>query len=77
MRRDTDSLAAQVFDVVVIGAGIHGAWIALRAARAGFKTALIERNDFGAATSANSLKVLHGGLRYLQHLDFRRMRSSA
>src|SRR5688572_2892824 len=76
MRRDIASLAAQSFDVVVIGAGIHGAWIALRAARSGLKTALIERGDFGAATSANSLKVLHGGLRYLQHLDFKRMRAS-
>src|SRR6187397_2423730 len=76
MLRDTERLAADTFDVAVIGGGIHGAWIALRAQQAGLRVALIEKNDFGAATSANSLKILHGGLRYLQHLDFKRMRSS-
>jgi len=76
MRRDLDALAAQVFDIVVVGGGIHGAWIAWRAAREGYRVALIEKHDFGGATSANSLKILHGGLRYLQHLDFGRMRSS-
>jgi glycerol-3-phosphate dehydrogenase len=76
MQRTPGRLAAEVFDVLVIGAGIHGAWIALRAAQAGYRVALIERDDFGAATSANSLKILHGGLRYLQNLDLLRMRSS-
>jgi glycerol-3-phosphate dehydrogenase len=76
MRRDLDALASRSFDLLVIGAGIHGAWIAMRAACAGWQVALIERDDFGAATSANSLKILHGGLRYLQHLDWPRMRSS-
>lgn len=76
MRRDVDSLRARTFDALIIGGGIHGAWIAMRCARAGLQVALIERADFGAATSANSLKVLHGGLRYLQHLDFQRMRAS-
>jgi glycerol-3-phosphate dehydrogenase len=76
MQRNLQRLTAEVFDVLVVGAGIHGAWIALRAAQAGYRVALIERNDFGAATSANSLKILHGGLRYLQNLDLPRMRSS-
>src|SRR5690349_14384800 len=76
MRRDIDALSGQRFDVAVVGGGIHGAWIALRAARAGHSVALLERGDFGGGTSANSLKILHGGLRYLQHLDLRRMRSS-
>lgn len=76
MRRDLEQLAATRFDVAIIGGGIHGAWIALRAQRAGLRVALIERGDFGAATSANSLKILHGGLRYLQHLDLKRMRLS-
>jgi len=76
MRRDIGALSGQRFDVAVVGGGIHGAWIALRAARAGHSVALLERGDFGSGTSANSLKILHGGLRYLQHLDLRRMRSS-
>lgn len=76
MRRDVQALEAGTFDVLVIGGGMHGAWIALRAIEAGFSVALIERDDFAGATSANSLKILHGGLRYLQHLDYPRMRSS-
>ncbi len=64
------------FDIVVIGGGIHGATIAWEAQRHGLKTLLVEKEDFGGAASASSLKVLHGGLRYLQHLDFRRMRES-
>jgi glycerol-3-phosphate dehydrogenase len=64
------------FDVLVIGAGIAGASAACVAARSGLRVALIDRGDFGSATSANSLKVIHGGLRYLQHLDIKRMRES-
>jgi glycerol-3-phosphate dehydrogenase len=64
------------FDVVVIGAGIHGALVSHQAARAGYRVALVEKEDFGAATSANSLKIIHGGIRYLQHLNFTRMRDS-
>ncbi len=76
MRRSIESLESGEFDVLVVGAGVQGAWIALRAAEAGCRVALIDRHDFGGATSANSLNILHGGLRYLQHLDFARMRSS-
>lgn len=76
MRHGSEQLAANRFDLIVIGGGIHGAWITLRAAQKGLRVALIEKSEFGAATSANSLKILHGGLRYLQHLDFKRMRSS-
>jgi glycerol-3-phosphate dehydrogenase len=76
MQRDLPRLADEHFDVVVVGGGIHGAWIALRATAQGFRTALLERDDFGGATSANSLKILHGGLRYLQSLDIPRMRKS-
>jgi len=76
MRRDTTRLEAQQFDIAIVGGGMHGAWLALRAAQAGHSVALVERDDFGAATSTNSLNILHGGLRYLQHLDFARMRSS-
>lgn len=76
MRRDIDALAHRRFDVAIVGGGVHGAWIALRAARSGLAVALLERDDFAAGTSANSLKILHGGLRYLQRLDLPRMRRS-
>ena len=76
MRRDLNQLRSHRFDVAVVGGGVHGAWVALRAAQAGLQVALVERGDFGAATSSNSLNILHGGLRYLQHLDFARMRTS-
>jgi glycerol-3-phosphate dehydrogenase len=61
-------------DILVIGGGIHGACVAWDAARRGLRVALVERGDYGCATSHNSLKIVHGGLRYLQHLDFVRVR---
>ena len=76
MKRDTNRLGSESFDVLVIGAGIYGATIARAAVLRGLKVALVEQGDFGQATSANSLKVIHGGLRYLQHLDLKRMRES-
>ena len=76
MIRDPHSLANTGFDVLVIGGGIHGACVAREAARAGLCTALVERGDFGSGTSHNSLKIVHGGLRYLQHLDLARTRES-
>ena len=76
MRRSTELLEAETFDILVVGAGVQGAWVALRAAQQGLSVAVIDKHDFGAATSANSLNILHGGLRYLQHLDFARMRTS-
>jgi len=76
MKRWQADLAEQVFDVVVIGGGIYGAAITWQLTTAGLKTLLLDRGDFCGATSANSLKILHGGLRYLQHLDLKRMRES-
>lgn len=69
-------LGQETFDVLVVGAGVYGAWVALDAAQRGLKVALVDRADFGAATSANSQRILHGGFRYLQHADFKRMRES-
>jgi glycerol-3-phosphate dehydrogenase len=66
MKRDLTQLTNQRFDLLVIGGGITGANIAWDAALRGLRVALLEREDFGAATSANSLKTVHGGLRYLQ-----------
>jgi len=63
-------------DVVVIGGGVHGVCAAWEAARRGLRVALVEAADFGHATSSNSLRTFHGGIRYLQQLDFQRMRES-
>lgn len=76
MKRDLSLLRDHRFDAVVIGGGIHGATAFQQLAAAGLKTALIEKDDFGSGTSANSLKILHSGLRYLQHLNFKRIRES-
>ncbi|HYH23120.1 MAG TPA: FAD-dependent oxidoreductase [Azospirillum sp.] len=63
--------------LIVVGGGIHGAMIALAAAERGLRPLLLERDRFGAATSGNSLGIVHGGLRHLQTLDLRRHRRSA
>lgn len=76
MQRSPDSLIDTCFDLLVIGGGIYGACIARDAAYRGLNVALLERGDFGHATSHNSLKLIHGGLRYLQHLDIKRVRES-
>lgn len=76
MQRDTHYLAENSFEAIVIGGGIHGATVFYQLAAAGLKVCLVEKDDFGAGTSANSLKILHGGLRYLQHLNIKRMRES-
>jgi glycerol-3-phosphate dehydrogenase len=77
MHRDLSSLARGEFDLVVIGGGLCGGGVAWDAAQRGLAVALVERGDFGGATSADSLKVVHGGIRYLQHLDVLRVRESA
>lgn len=63
--------------VVIIGGGIQGAMMALEAAQRGLRPILLERGSFGGATSANSLGIIHGGLRYLQHGDLARHQRSA
>ena len=76
MRRDVQRLTGQPYDVLVIGGGIYGACVAREASLHDLSVALVEKADFGSATSSNSLKIIHGGLRYLQHADFKRMRES-
>jgi len=76
MIRNINALSDVQYDVVIVGSGIHGAVLALEAVRAGYSVALFEKGDFGHFTSANSLKIIHGGIRYLQHADFKRMRES-
>ena len=77
MARALAALAGREFDVLVVGGGITGAIAAWDAAQRGLSVALLERADFGGATSAESLKVVHGGVRYLQHLDIVRVRESS
>src|SRR6185369_11142817 len=74
--RDLTQLTGRVHDLVVVGGGIHGACIAWDATLRGLRVALIEREDFGGATSANSLRIVHGGLRSLARGNLRRMRES-
>ena len=76
MKRDIGALADQEFDLVIVGAGVYGAATAWDAALRGLSVALIDKGDFGSGTSFNNLKTVHGGLRYLQHADFKRMRES-
>ena len=76
MKRDVAALADREFDLVVVGAGVYGAAIAWDASLRGLSVALIDRADFGSGTSFNNLKTIHGGIRYLQHADFKRMRES-
>lgn len=76
MRRDASRLARTVHDLLVVGGGVHGACVAWDAALRGLSVGLVERDDFGAATSANSLRIVHGGLRYLARGDLTRMRES-
>ncbi|HYM59229.1 MAG TPA: glycerol-3-phosphate dehydrogenase/oxidase, partial [Solirubrobacteraceae bacterium] len=63
------ALAAEPFDVLVIGGGITGAGVALDAATRGYSVALVEKDDYAAGTSSRSSKLVHGGLRYLQNFD--------
>ena len=77
MYRNPQALANGTYDVLVIGGGIFGACSAWEASRSGLRVALIEKVDFGHATSANSLKTIHGGLRYLGRGQLRTMRRFA
>jgi glycerol-3-phosphate dehydrogenase len=76
MYRDLSRLTEIEYDLLVIGGGISGLIAAYDAAQRGLMVALIERGDFGGATSFNHFKTVHGGLRYLQQGDISRMRRS-
>ena len=65
-----ERLGAEQFDVVVIGGGVVGSGCALDAATRGLKVALVEARDFASGTSSRSSKMFHGGLRYLEQLEF-------
>lgn len=72
MRRDIGRLAT-TFDVLVVGGGIYGLMAAWEASLRGLRVALVERGDFASATSFNSARTIHGGVRSLQHLAFSEM----
>jgi glycerol-3-phosphate dehydrogenase len=69
-----DKVSTEAFDLLIIGGGITGAGTALDAALRGLRVALVEKRDFAAGTSSRSTKLIHGGLRYLEHFDFRLVR---
>ena len=77
MQRNPVNLSDREYDVLIIGAGAFGAAAARDAALRGLRTALIDRADFGGATSAECFKMVHGGIRYLQHADVPRLRASS
>ncbi|HEX6050706.1 MAG TPA: glycerol-3-phosphate dehydrogenase, partial [Gemmatimonadaceae bacterium] len=60
-------LGTEQFDLLIIGGGINGAGVARDAAMRGLRTALVERNDFASGTSSRSSRLVHGGVRYLEH----------
>ncbi|PJI54281.1 glycerol-3-phosphate dehydrogenase, partial [Methylobacterium radiotolerans] len=66
----------RTFDVAVIGGGINGCGIARDAAGRGYSVSLTEQNDLGSGTSSWSTKLIHGGLRYLEHYEFRLVREA-
>jgi len=76
-KRNLEQLSTQTFDVVIVGGGISGAWLALHCAQSGLSTALVEKGDFAAQTSSASSKLLHSGIRYLQQMQFGKVRESA
>lgn len=76
-RASLETLGAERYDVLVVGGGVYGAMAARDAALRGLRTALIERGDFGGGASHASLKIVHGGIRYVQQLDLPRLRASA
>ncbi|HXM67227.1 MAG TPA: glycerol-3-phosphate dehydrogenase/oxidase [Candidatus Acidoferrum sp.] len=70
------SLEGQQFQVVVIGGGINGVAVARQCARAGKRTLLVEQNDFASGVTSRSTRIIHGGLRYLEHGELGLVRES-
>src|SRR4051812_49626638 len=70
------AMTGSTFDVVIIGGGVVGAGAALDAATRGLSVALLEARDWASGTSSRSSKLVHGGIRYLEQLDFRLVREA-
>src|SRR5688572_26704774 len=71
-----DLAARRPWDVIVVGGGIAGAGVLREAARCGLRALLVEKGDFASGTSSRSSKLVHGGIRYLQHGHWRLTRES-
>jgi glycerol-3-phosphate dehydrogenase len=76
MQRDFSKIKDQHFDVLICGGGIYGAWTAYDVTLRGLKVAIVEQGDWACATSSASSKLIHGGLRYLESLDFKLVRKT-
>jgi len=76
MERFIENFNNEKFDIIIIGGGITGAAVAYAASSRGLKVALLEKKDFGGATSAATSKLIHGGLRYLANMEFGLVRES-
>ena len=76
MLRDFSQIKNRHFDVLICGGGIYGAWTAYDAALRGLKVAIVDQGDWACATSSASSKLIHGGLRYLESLDFKLVRKT-
>lgn len=68
--QNVQTMQDEVFDLCIIGGGINGAGVARDAASRGMKVALVEANDFASGTSSRSSKLIHGGIRYLENMEF-------
>lgn len=76
MFRNIQGMTGKKYDLFIIGGGITGAFIAWDASLRGLKVALVDKSDFGSATSAATSKLIHGGLRYLRNLEMGLVRES-
>jgi glycerol-3-phosphate dehydrogenase len=74
VKRDFDELDKPTFDLIVVGGGIVGTGIARDASLRGLRTLLLEKEDFACGTTSRSSRLIHGGLRYLRHLDLHLVR---
>ena len=75
-KKALERLKEDTFDVVIIGGGVTGTGAALDAATRGLSVALVEQRDWASGTSSRSSKLIHGGLRYLEQLDFELVREA-
>src|SRR5918998_5290831 len=76
MRRTLNDISRESYDVIVVGAGINGAGVARDAASRGLRVLLLDKGDVGGGTTSWSTRLIHGGLRYLEHGEWSLVRES-